>query len=270
MYTYLMKKTIIGLIIIIVLAAVGYVVFSQVKTEKKNVFQDADNFYSVEYPVTWQSFKSVNGQDMDAFTSADKNTVIQVIKIDSQIAQVALGLAKKDSTQTINGYTVDKYTQSDTTTNKKGIYWVVNVPVGSVTVDLIFLVITSTAEDGSSIVKTLKINSQSIPVVLEMVNKAETAAQNNGKGARIKASISNIRAQAEIFFDKPQSYLGVCKDAQVSALLSGSGSTDVACKDAKKAYAVSAKLFNADYFCADSTGAALVTKSPVATTICPK
>jgi hypothetical protein len=263
-------KIALVILIVIVLAIVGYFIFTNLHSEKKSVFHDADNFYSLEYPTTWKALQSVEGKDVDVFQSPDNNTVVQVIKVPIQLVPLVTQGTTKGPSEKISGYTVDTYTESIPSSDKKGTVWAFNVPIGTETVALLF-VVTSPTDDGRALIKSVKINKDNGQAVLQIINKAVTQAQDNGKDAKIKASLSAVRAEAELFFEnKSQSYLGVCKNSDVLKYLNDSGSSGVACKDAKTAYAVSAKLFNADYFCADSTGQAKATKSAVTTTVCPQ
>ena len=117
-------------------------------------------------------------------------------------------------------------------------------------------------------------------VVLASLNTART----KGSDASIKANLTNTRAQAALFYDTSQSYLGVCAvgattvnaGVQAASTVAGTGAvvvngavqtaTTANCNATAVGYAAEVKLKGnvADYFCVDSSGAALTTTAPLA------
>jgi type IV pilus assembly protein PilA len=108
-------------------------------------------------------------------------------------------------------------------------------------------------------------------VVLASLNDA----RDGGRDASAKTSMSNIKSQAELYFnnngfaydgDNTDDNDGVCGDADVSALLTAvtdqTGSTPV-CNESDGAYAVGVALNNG-YFCVDSTGFSGSSTAPLA------
>lgn len=91
-------------------------------------------------------------------------------------------------------------------------------------------------------------------------------ARQKGAEASIKANMSNMRVQAEIFWDKTSkasngyngSYAGLCKSSELKTTkqaVEDQGGTGFVCKDTVKAYIIYTKLGeNSDYWCVDSTG----------------
>lgn len=91
-------------------------------------------------------------------------------------------------------------------------------------------------------------------VVLTSLNSARTRAQD----ARIRATINNLRAQAEIVYDQNNaSYSTVCSNTDVRnatgslALTNGS-----ACTASSSGYAIAATLSDGKSYCIDSFGTA--------------
>jgi uncharacterized RDD family membrane protein YckC/competence protein ComGC len=93
-------------------------------------------------------------------------------------------------------------------------------------------------------------------VVLASLN----AAREKGQDASVKATITNIRAQAELYYDEnSNSYESLCYDQQVRwglDRMNGGRGTQYVCNDSISAYAVSGLLNTGSYYCVDSTGAA--------------
>ena len=106
-------------------------------------------------------------------------------------------------------------------------------------------------------------------IVLASLNSART----KGQDASASASISSIRAQAELSFDNasPNSYDDVCTDTAVlqSAVVDANGH-EPSCADNTNAWRVSAGLESASVsgFCADSTGFAGRVTADQSTTAC--
>lgn len=97
-------------------------------------------------------------------------------------------------------------------------------------------------------------------VVLASLNNA----RNKGSDAAIKSSINNARAQAELFYDDHSLvYTAVCTTAggigQFVEGATNAGSADVNCGSGTTAWALEAQLKSdtTQYYCVDSTGAAI-------------
>ncbi len=121
-----------------------------------------------------------------------------------------------------------------------------------------------------------------IGILASVVLASLNTARGKGANAAVKANLSNIRAQAELFYDTGSTYVSVCSNATVAAALAAA---DTAGGGANKCFSdavgwvVSTELKVADgtsnNWCADSTGkskgittaqdAAITT----ATTLCP-
>ncbi len=99
-------------------------------------------------------------------------------------------------------------------------------------------------------------------VVLVSLNNARDKANDSSA----KASMSSIRAAAEIAYDTDGNYDAACTDTDVAALLAAAaaetGNTTV-CADLASGYGaqVQLKSAGAGYFCVDSTGFAGVVSS---------
>lgn len=99
-----------------------------------------------------------------------------------------------------------------------------------------------------------------IGILASIVLASLNTARDRGRDASIRASMSQIRAQAEIFYDQqnPPVYTGLCADANVVRLqagATGNGGTAFLCNTAAQSWAAEVLLNDgATYYCADSTG----------------
>jgi len=110
-----------------------------------------------------------------------------------------------------------------------------------------------------------------IGILSSVVLASLNTARDKGHDASIKASINNIRAAAEVFYDNNgATYSGVCADGQINDLEAAADSENdagsVDCFDQSLAgitvgYAANAQLRadNTRYFCVDSEGNATTT-----------
>ncbi len=118
-------------------------------------------------------------------------------------------------------------------------------------------------------------------IVLASLNGARSKAKN----ARIRSEISNMRAQAELYYSASDrfSYEGVCDapgdsnstDYTLTSLLvsvkDNANSQDVSCEDGDDGWAVAGALIGDDlgkYFCADGTGFSGIGTLASGTTVC--
>lgn len=129
-----------------------------------------------------------------------------------------------------------------------------------------------------------------IGILASVVLASLNTARDKGSDASSKAAMSQLRSQAELFYDIGRTYTGFCASAQAVAILEnarlnsrattvyvagGSGgavsATTAGCSDSATAYAAAIPLkSNGTYFCVDSTGAAKVSASLGAgVTLCP-
>jgi prepilin-type N-terminal cleavage/methylation domain-containing protein len=115
-----------------------------------------------------------------------------------------------------------------------------------------------------------------IGILSSVVLASLNTARSKGSDSAIKANLSNARAQAELYYDdNTNSYLNVCSSSSgtapaVAAATSTSKTpTSGGCNDSTTAWAGFAILSDDDFFCVDSTGAAVVTTDPGSATVCP-
>lgn len=111
-------------------------------------------------------------------------------------------------------------------------------------------------------------------VVLASLNDA----RDSGSDASAKTSLSNLRSQAEIFYNSNNfTYDDVCADTKVLGLLNAAtstvGTTDGECNesaDNTDYAAFSAMTDDTKWFCVDSSGkAGIVTTDPAGDAVCP-
>jgi hypothetical protein len=99
----------------------------------------------------------------------------------------------------------------------------------------------------------------------DAIKQSLVSSREKGVSAAIKSNISNLRAMAEIYYDKNHGYQGVCKSADFAPVITSVNQlkSSLVCRDSAKAYIVSAPLPDSTssaqtYFCVDSTGYAMV------------
>lgn len=91
-----------------------------------------------------------------------------------------------------------------------------------------------------------------IGILSSVVLASLNTARGKGEDAAKKANLSNIRAQAELFYDTNGDYDGVCADATVLAAVAAAGGD---CGDSALAWGAEATLSGTtSVFCVDSTG----------------
>lgn len=103
-------------------------------------------------------------------------------------------------------------------------------------------------------------------LVVDLLGEVQIAREK-GKEASVKATLSSLRATAEIHYDEnDNSYKGFCKSRHVSTAKSNLKKlkSTFVCTDSASEYQVSATLGGGKtYFCADSTGfASTLSKKP--------
>ena len=109
----------------------------------------------------------------------------------------------------------------------------------------------------------------------DLISASISDAQQKGKEASIKANLANMRAQAEIFWNKGSSYSNFClsKELKITrTAIENDGGSGFVCKDTLKAYVISVKLSpSSGYSCVDSTGAVEIqaTTKPPTGIVCP-
>lgn len=105
-------------------------------------------------------------------------------------------------------------------------------------------------------------------VVLASLNDA----RKGGSDASIRESMSNLRSQAEIYYNANGfNYTGMCADTKVTQLTGAAlsngpgGGATVYCDATAQSWAASAPLNTAGNFCVDSTGKSTTTATAIAT-----
>ncbi|MCF7815732.1 MAG: type II secretion system GspH family protein [Candidatus Pacebacteria bacterium] len=118
-----------------------------------------------------------------------------------------------------------------------------------------------------------------IGILASVVLASLNTARDKGADAAVKGALSQMRAQAELFYDTGRTYDTMCGDPQVDSILGNAASNSVAgatvvsvdgtagtattviCHDSPTAYAAAAPLkgTSGSYYCVDSTGVTMVT-----------
>jgi prepilin-type N-terminal cleavage/methylation domain-containing protein len=117
-----------------------------------------------------------------------------------------------------------------------------------------------------------------IGILSSVVLASLNTARSKGSDAAVKANMNGIRSQAEIVYDTDNgSYDNVCADGVITKQLdaasqagAGNATTDV-CNDASGAWAASAPLKSAGFWCVDSTGSSRSIAATLGSgvTVCP-
>ncbi len=107
----------------------------------------------------------------------------------------------------------------------------------------------------------------------ELIAKALGEAREKGKEAEIKANLSAMRAQAELFYDSTSTYKGFCLSKELinaRTSIENAGGTEFVCKNIMEAYAIGTKFpQDSGYWCVDSTGVSRSTTTLPSSTACP-
>lgn len=111
-----------------------------------------------------------------------------------------------------------------------------------------------------------------VGILASVVLASLNSAREKGQDAAIKATLSNIRSQAELYyFENADSYDGFCADRDTQSLLqstSGSSVVNYVCNDDELGFAVSAPLSGGGHFCVDSMGNRETTSGPATEPVC--
>ncbi len=128
-----------------------------------------------------------------------------------------------------------------------------------------------------------------IGILSSVVIASLATARNKGADTAVKADLSSIRNQMELFYDTGNTYTGACTNPAIAAMLTSAGTASAtgltpACfvntaSPAGTAWAVSAPLktqnlvtagsSGQDHYCVDSVGAAKVITDAVTSSVCP-
>ena len=100
-----------------------------------------------------------------------------------------------------------------------------------------------------------------IGILASVVLASLNSARSGGQDAAVKSNLSNMRAQAELFYDNGNTYLNVCDSAQFTQAIaaadeangSATGKT-VTCNDSATGWALAADLGTTGAWCVDSSG----------------
>lgn len=119
-----------------------------------------------------------------------------------------------------------------------------------------------------------------IGILASVVLASLNTARDKGSDAAAKGAMSQLRAQAELFYDTGRTYAGLCANSQVTTILANAGAnglttantlngtygtagdaTHYTCHDNSTSYGaeVMLKSGSGNMFCVDSTGAAMIT-----------
>lgn len=108
-----------------------------------------------------------------------------------------------------------------------------------------------------------------IGILSSIVLASLNSARDKGKDASIKANLSSIRVEAELFFDENSSaYSGLCADTQVTNMIneaSAQSTGTATCGADANEWVAFATLSDSTVYCVDYKGFASVSASAAAT-----
>lgn len=288
-----MKKFIFGLILGIVICAVGLFGFYYLGGSQKgfnplsllsstdslvNTYEDPSGTFSFKYPVDWgvnselgilygvsvQNKKIINSNAIDLIRA---DIFILPNKIIETSFSKNLATMVKDNFGIVNGYQVDKY-KTDNLTQA----YIINL--GQYEGDDFSMVIGAMSDSGSfkiieKIISSIKIDKGKISIFAKQEIKSLEAAQIKGKDAQVKGYLSTARAVAKVYYDnQSSSYSGFCASSDFSRLDLKSLASVLTCKDSKKDYAVSASLPSGGFWCVGAFGVEKFTSKSITGTSC--
>lgn len=115
-----------------------------------------------------------------------------------------------------------------------------------------------------------------IGILASVVLASLSTARNKANDARVKAALSQLRAEAELSYSNDNNYDNVCTfAAKLVADAAANDATTTTCTDSATAYATWSDLKGGGKYCVDSTGAAkdyTATANPTPSgsiTVCP-
>lgn len=270
-----MKKIIIGIVVIVIIAVVSVVAVVMLKKEKTQAltFTSPDGLYSLEYPVGWTKTGEAEGGVL--FVNNDQRVSISIDYEGIFLTMLTKGIQlKKGESMTVDSHEVTTYSASQEVEGKTIYATIQVVSLGQASTSLLFTVTGTDPKLGTELVKTLTVNEEKVANASSVILQAIVDARKKGADAQIKSALAAIRSSAELYYEKSKTYAGVCKsDTSVASTvknLKDAGVAEVDCKDAKAAYAVTAKLITEGYFCVDSTGYAGAGKGMNTGTVCLK
>ncbi len=124
-----------------------------------------------------------------------------------------------------------------------------------------------------------------IGILASVVLASLNTARDKGSDAAAKGAMSQLRAQAELYYDNGRTYAGFCGTSTTTPILTNAASngistattlnttyatagdaTHTTCHDTANAYAAEVNLKGSagNLFCVDSTGAAKITANHIA------
>ena len=280
-----MKKiyTIVGIIIVVgVLASVG-LYFSHPTPLATKTFSVASGAYSFAYPAQYSVVEQENAAFIAVNPQTEKQPLVAVTPgYYPHFLAYMQSMKQSQFVQTsIKGVTVYKFT-----TSGYGAISMYILPVDNVTDPSSFIVVTRnnnatsslSEQDIENIVTSLKFDADKVAAIGQQQLKT---AKTKGNEARLLEETSIIRASAELYYNKYNSYAGMCAPTTKSpesqslntifdALVKNVGADNVVCVATKSAYAASVRIPIRGIQCVDSTGLFATSSVMVTGTSCKK
>lgn len=283
-------KVLLLIIILLIIAGGSYFVFYnktitiQIDSRGSNYYTSHDGLFSLKYPATWIPSQGNIFGGFGGFASIipssgnSPNSFFVMLDTSGNMFDTIGGFIKKGSFDKIDGYLTDEYIPKNTLFG--GVMYVINIgQYETIPVDIIAGFITSgeksklteseylkISSEVEKVVRSITINKNKIQGVAQIQKSALDETRNKGKNAAIKATLSNMRATAELYYEKDRrnSYLGFCKSEEYlkeAKKVEGNAQATVVCRDTKENYVISSALIDEGFFCVDSSGVARNTKA---------
>lgn len=259
-----------------------------------NSYTSPDGLFSLKYPATWIPSQGNIFGGRVGFTSiipsSDNDSPIAFFvmpDMSGNTLNTAGGFIKKGPFYKIDGYLTDEYIQKNAP--RGGVIYVINVgQYETMPINIIAGFMTrreksklteseysKISSEVEKVVRSITINKDKIQDVAQIQKNALDEARNKGNNAAIKATLSNMRAMAELYYDKDRrnSYSGFCKSEKYlkeAKSVEGKAQVPMVCRDAKENYVISSTLIDEGFFCVDSGGTAKNTKAMDTKNACAK
>jgi|GEM_PF-5965317 len=228
-------------------------------TVDMKTFTQADGIYSLTYPSDWTytegnnaaQFRTTNGETIDVgLGGTEADNLLKHQKSVNNVSEVTIGPNK-----------FFKFTITNSTTG----YTTYMLPMGNADGKPAYLYFTMgvfakiTPAELNAFLGSVKVYPSKAPAVIKKLD-------NTVIDARITATMAGFRASAEMYFDKAQTYVGICegtndnaKSAVIDKILKSISdmvsAENAHCKASTNLYIYFARLPGGGIICVDNSGA---------------
>jgi hypothetical protein len=244
---------------------------SSLKTSDWQLYKDIKFGLSFKYPKDWAvtSHGGVTAMKVDARLSIQNKNITKYLDIDFDDKPTNSFTVSKNLISTapisIAGYTAETYAVPEFAIGKNNT----PIPTGNKTIiyriklgkysgyDVTISMSTSAngaslkvSDDIMQVIKSISIDKN----ILEKTLSAVHSEQGAGIDDSVKFSLTNARTEAEVYWDKSESYAGFCaQNETIKNVKISYPKANIICKDSQYAYALSYAMING-FWCIDSQG----------------